>query len=171
MKTSIGLTGSGVLAVGGLAVAGLVAWAVWRRGPGLVAGVAQSMRETYAGAIQPLRDLTAPRASGGDPVRAALYSRDGYTGEDAAGNLPTAGEWLGTEDGRRYAYEEAQRATARGQPAPVSSQAGAAFGIYAPAGRRRAPGHADVMPPQDIEDASETARLMARWRAQEGAPL
>lgn len=166
---TIGLTGTGLVAAAGLTVAGVVAFIAWRKGPALVASVAQSARETYADLTQPLRDLAAPVASGGDPVRAALYSREGYTGEDADGNLPTAGEWLGTEEGRRYTYEENQRAIARGEPAPVSSQAGAAFGIYAPAGRRRAPGFADVMPKQEAEDASETARLMARWRAQQGA--
>lgn len=168
-QPAVGLTGGGILALAGLALAGLVAWTVYRRAPGLVASVAQSARETVADLAQPLRDLAAPLASGGDPVRAALYSREGYTGENAAGELPTAAGWLATEEGRRYTYDEAQRAAARGQAAPVSSQAGAAFGVYAPAGRRRAPGYVDVMGAQSADDASETARIIARWQAGQGA--
>lgn len=168
----VGLSGSGVLAVAGLAVAGVVAFYLVRRGSGLAGAAVQAVSESFASITQPLRDLAAPRATGGDPVRAALYGREGYTGEDAGGRLPTDGEWLGTADGRRYAAEEAERARQRGRQAPISSNDGAAFGVYPSPGRRTVPGYgAEVGTSRPDDDRNELARMMARWRTVSSADV
>jgi hypothetical protein len=193
----VGLTGTGVLALAGLAVAGVVAFVVWRKGGGLVDSVTGAISDAgdalnlgAARARSAVVNTFTPGASGGDPVRAALYGDAGYTGTNPDGSNITDSDWWGSSEARRYSYTTRDAAVRAGLPPPVESQGGAAFGIYpgsgrdrtpvrAPPGRETQPGFGEVvgrprLPPIDdsyAEDQTELVRMQNRWRAgHQGAP-
>jgi hypothetical protein len=179
----VGLTGTGVLAVAGVAVVGVVAYLAWKRGGNLLGTLGDSLGQAAADTRSAVvNSLTV--APTGDPVRAALYGQQGYTGQFADGTMPADSEWWGNEDARRYSYTTRDAAVRAGLPPVVEGQGGAAFGVYpgsgrdrnpvrAPPGRETQPGFADVvgrprLPPigdSYAEDQTELVRMQNRWRA------
>jgi len=74
----------------------------------------------------------------GDPVRQALYSDEGYTGRDPiTGRMPGETEAYSDPEFLRYMRQSREAYERASRPAPVESSEGAAFGVYANAGRRR----------------------------------
>lgn len=143
----VGVTGSGVVALAGVAVGGFLLWQAYRKASAAADGVTAA----WDGASQWLSDAgrsisdaatmaaaTARQAWGnattpfvpGDPVRAALYSDAGYSGTLSDGTDVLSSQWFGLEDARRYSYEYSDAARAVGAPVPVESDQGAAFGVY-----------------------------------------
>lgn len=119
-------------------VVGVLAWKASKAIGGAVDSVGnaidQAKQAAELGAAQVKQTLanafSAP-ASGGDPVRLALYGNAGYTGADIAGLTPMDGQWFTDEEARQYEYaqQEAYRLANR-STAPVVGSNGAAFGVY-----------------------------------------
>ncbi len=170
-------TGTGVLAAAGVTAAGLALWVLYSRMTGAAGTVGQVLQQGAANVKQALSNATSAPASGGDPVRAALYGQAGYTGQDVTGQTPETGEFYSRPDLRAYAHEYSTGARAEGLPEPVTTNSGAVFGVYPSSGRRQPPtrprsGFADVVPDTGAEVADETMRLLGRYpRPSRQAPL
>lgn len=126
------LNATGVLAVAGVAVAGFLAWKAYRAGQGIAEGVSDAwdastawLDQQRANIVQGFSNATGGLPVAGDPVRAALYSNDGYDGTAA-----TSGEWFADEEARRYEYESQAEYARLRRAQPVVGPNGAAFGIY-----------------------------------------
>ena len=132
------LGGTAILAVAGLAVAGLVAWRVYRQA-GQAAAAVGELWDSAAGAVdQGLANLQSavvntfsfPPEPG---EKAFLYSDESYTGIDPYTGESVLSGARADEEFRRYEYQQRDAGNA---PA-ATSNAGAAFGIYPSSGRRR----------------------------------
>lgn len=143
MKLNLGA--SGVLAVAALGVGGYLAWRAYKGGAGIIAGLSAEAEQAAAEVTQAWNNATGGRPAPGDPVRAALYSDQGYAGIDAATGLAVIdGEWYSDPEARRYEYQQRE---AGGAPAATSIN-GAAFGVYPSAAKRKpkAPGAPEGTP-------------------------
>lgn len=138
---AVSFNATGVLAIAGVVVGGIVLYKLLNIGKGASQAVGQAVDAIVAGAGQAMANVTqtwnnatsAPPAPG---EKAFLYSNEGYTGIDpSTGKLPTDGQWYGNPDARQYSYTQRD---AGGAPAAESID-GAAFGIYPSAGRRKVP--------------------------------
>lgn len=122
-------------AIAGVAFIGWRAYSAARNAAGdAIEAVGHAFDMAGATFTQAWNNTFSAPASGGDPVRAALYSNEGYTGIDPATGLsPLDGEWYGDAEARRYEAELRALAGSRGGsiyvPAATSIN-GAAFGIY-----------------------------------------
>ncbi len=129
---AVSINATGVLVLAGVLVG---AYALYRASKGvndILKGAGDALKQAQADVTSAWNNATsAPPAPG---EKAFLYSDQAYTGIDpATGQLPTAGEWYGNADARRYDYQQRDAGAA---PAATSND-GAAFGIYPSSGRRK----------------------------------
>ena len=98
---------------------------------GVVKSVSDSIAQATANAQSAVVNLFSATPEPGD--KAFLYSDGSYSGLDTHTGLGVLEGARGNEDFRRHEYEQ----RAAGNAPAASSNAGAAFGIYAKPGRRR----------------------------------
>lgn len=136
---------SGVYLVA-IAAAGFVAWQAYKKGKGIADGAAelwdmgaQKIEKFAADTKSAIENhIAAPFERGqawvnaGQPVNEPksfnelMYGNYGYTGQDASGQLVTDGEWLASEEARRYSAAQ----LVSGSTPAAQSNNGAAFGVY-----------------------------------------
>lgn len=126
-----------------LAAGGYVAWRAYQAGTAGLAAAGRAADAAVAGVSQALAEVQQAWGNlgnlpaTGDPLKRLLYAGTNYTGLDESGQPISDAVITSTPEARRYLYDYAQGAAAQGQPLPVTTSAGAAFGIYPSAGRRQ----------------------------------
>lgn len=112
-----------------------VAWRTYSKARDLAGdlfeGAGQAIEQAGAEVSQWFGNAFGGLPPPGDPVKAALYSQQGYTGADAiTGISPLDGEWLSQTEARQYEYHQQEMSRLLRRPAPVVGPNGAAFGVY-----------------------------------------
>jgi len=120
----------------GLAAAGYALWKAYSVGSDALAAAGRAADQAVAEVSQFWGNLGSV-APEGDPLKKLLYGGSNYTGLDVNGQSVVDGDLGQSPELRRYIYDYNKAVTESGGTPAVTTNNGAAFGIYPNAGKRK----------------------------------